>query len=250
MSTFREQHPWATRLYAPWAWGVFYPAFALLTGCLAILAIAIGLVSHRAGFWSGTAWGWLLCRLNFTPVRVVGRANAAPGQAYVLLANHRSYFDILAFYGHWPRQFRWVMKAELRRTPFLGWSTAVLGNLFIDRHDRARAMAQLRRARPLLDQGISVLVFPEGTRSPTGRMLPLRKGGIVLAVDAGLPILPVSISGTRAILPPDTLALLPGRVTITIHPPIPTTGVGPSDIDALADRVRDAIVSGLQPDEI
>lgn len=250
MATFREQHPWAPRLYAPWAFGVFYPVFGLLTAVLATLAVLIGLASHRAGFWSGTIWGWLLCRLNFTPVRVVGRRNAVPGQAYVILANHRSYFDILAFYGHWPRQFRWVMKAELRRAPFLGWSTAVLGNLFIDRHDRARAMAQLRGARPLLDQGISVMVFPEGTRSPTGRMQPLRKGGVVLAVDAGLPILPVSISGTRSILPPDTLALLPGRVTITIHPPIPTTGVGTSDIDALTDRVRDAIVSGLRPDEI
>lgn len=237
------------RRYAPWAFLVFAPMLGILTAVLGTAAIGIGLVSHRAGFWVGTLWGWLLCRLNFTPVRVAGTEHAVPGQAYVILANHRSHFDIPAFYGHWPRQFRWVMKAELRRVPFLGWATAVLGNLFLDRTDRSRAMAQLLAARPLLDQGISVLVFPEGTRSLTGRMQGFRKGGFVLALDAGLPMLPVSISGTHAILPPGGFRPLPGRVRITIHPPIPTTGLGPDDIPALADRVRDIIASGLEPHE-
>jgi len=222
----------------------------LLTATLGTLAILLGLVSHRAGFWCGTVWGWLLCRLNFTPVQVVGRENALPGQAYVILANHRSYFDILAFYGHWPRQFRWVMKAELRRVPFLGWATAVLGNLFIDRHDRGRAMAQLREAQSLLAQGISVMLFPEGTRSASGRMLDFRKGGFVLAVDAGLPILPVSISGTYPILPPHRLTPRPGRIRITVHPPIPTTGLGQEDIGTLTERVREVIATGLEPHEV
>lgn len=250
MNTPARRRPTTNWLYAPWAWLVYFPLLATLTAGLGIVAILLGVVSHRAGFWCGTVWGWLLCRLNFTPVRVTGAENAVRGQAYVILANHRSYFDIPAFYGHWPRQFRWVMKSELRRVPFLGWSTAVLGNLFIDRHDRARAMAQLRAARPLLEDGISVLVFPEGTRSPSGRMLAFKRGGVVLAVDAGLPILPVSISGTHPILPPHRFWLLPGRVRITVHPPIPTAGMGPDDIAALADRVREVIASGLEPIEV
>jgi 1-acyl-sn-glycerol-3-phosphate acyltransferase len=188
--------------------------------------------------------------LNLTSVQVVGRENALPGQAYVILANHRSHFDIPAFYGHWPRQFRWVMKAELRRVPFLGWATAVLGNLFIDRHDRGRAMAQLRAAQSLLAQGISVMLFPEGTRSTSGRMLDFRKGGFVLAVDAGLPILPVSISGSHPILPPHHRTPRPGRIRITVHPPIRTTGLGPQDIGTLTDRVREVIASGLEAHEV
>ncbi len=249
MNETRPRRPATVWLYAPWAWAVIGPIGGLLTGIFGTLAIVVGLVSHRTGFWCGTIWGWLLCRLNFTPVQVVGRDHAAPGQAYVILANHRSYFDILAIYGHWTRQFRWVMKAELRRVPFIGWGTAVLGNLFIDRRDRARAMAQLRQARPLLDQGISVLLFPEGTRSPTGRMLPFKKGGFVLAVDSGLQILPMSISGTFPILPPGWRGLLPGRIRITVHPPIPTVGLGPDDIEALTAQVRDTIASGLEPHE-
>jgi 1-acyl-sn-glycerol-3-phosphate acyltransferase len=237
------------RLYAPYAWLVFGPILAIVTTLCGTLAMAVGMFSHRAAFWFGVPWGWIICRANWTSVRVLGRENAVPGQAYVILCNHMSLIDVPSIYGHWPRQFRWVMKQELRRVPFIGWASAVLGCLFIDRRDRASAIASLQRARPLLDQGISVFFFPEGTRSRTGRLQPFKKGGFVLAQDTGLPILPISVSGSFPILPGGSRGLLPGRITISIHPPIPTSGTGPEDRPRLIQMVRDAIVSGLEPRE-
>ncbi|NOZ02658.1 MAG: 1-acyl-sn-glycerol-3-phosphate acyltransferase [Deltaproteobacteria bacterium] len=221
------------------------PAFIIATSILGTISLLLSRVSHRLAFQCGTVWGWCMCRVNWTPVKVVGREKARKNQAYVIMTNHQSQFDILAFYGHWGRQFRWVMKQELRKVPFIGWSTAALNNIFIDRSNRESAIASLKAAQPLFDQGISVLIFPEGTRSIDGKLREFKKGGFMLALDTGLPILPISISGTHRILPGKTLKLLPGRVRITVHDPIPTAGLGPADRDELMARVRSAIESGL-----
>lgn len=236
-------------LYAPWAWLVFVPWLVLSTFVFGLVALAIAPVSHRASFQVGTAWAWLLCRVNFTRVRLVGRENARRGQAYVIMSNHQSHFDVLAFYGHWGRQFRWVMKQELRRVPVLGAATAAYGNIFIDRSNREKAIEGLKAARPLFEQGISVMIFPEGTRSTDGRMREFKKGGFLLAIDAGLPILPVSITGTHRILPGRRMWLRPGKVRITVHPPIETAGFAPEDRDRLMAVVRAAIASGLPEGE-
>jgi len=237
------------RLYAPWTWLVFVPWLAFCTVAFGLVALAIAPFAPRASFQVGTAWAWTLCRLNWTRVRVVGREHARRGQAYVIMSNHQSHFDVLAFYGHWGRQFRWVMKKELRKVPVLGPATAAYGNIFIDRADRAAATASLKAAKPLFEQGISLMVFPEGTRSIDGRMKDFKKGGFMVALDAGLPILPVSITGTHRVLPGKRLRLLPGNVRITVHPPVPTAGLGVEDRDRLVTQVREVIASGLPLEE-
>jgi 1-acyl-sn-glycerol-3-phosphate acyltransferase len=236
-------------LYAPWAWLVFAPFFLLDTAFWGTIALILAQFSHRLVAHCGTAWAWLACVMNFTRVRVVGRERCPRGQAFVIMSNHLSLFDVLAFYGHWRRQFRWVIKQELRNVPFIGWGTAASGHIFIDRSDRAKAIESLKAARPLLESGISVMIFPEGTRSRNGRLQAFKKGGFVTAMDLGLPILPVSISGTYGILPGDSVSLLPGRVRITIHDPIPTAGLSPDDRDALMARVHAAIEEGLEEGE-
>lgn len=233
--------PWR-KLFFVYELLVFIPILATTTLVMGVFATLLSLVSARAAFHCGTVWSWLLCKVAFVRVRVVGREHLRPGQAYVIMANHQSHFDVLAFYGHFGRQFRWVIKRELRAVPGLGWYCAAGGHVFVDRSSREAAIASLRDAGPRLrDQGVSVMVFPEGTRSPDGRLQPLKKGGFMMALDLGLPILPVTIRGTRDVLPARSWSLFPGRVEIRIHPPVPTEGRTERDRDALMAAVRKAI---------
>jgi 1-acyl-sn-glycerol-3-phosphate acyltransferase len=234
-------------IYLPYAWLVFIPYLGVSTILFGVVAVVICRFSPRAAFHCGTVWAWLLCRLNFTWVSVQGRKNADPKQSYIIMTNHQSQFDILALYGHWGRQFRWVMKEQLRKVPGLGWYCSAGGHVFIDRSNREKAIESLRAAKPLLDGGISVVFFPEGTRSRDGRMRELKKGGFMMALELGLPILPVSISFSRHVLPGKTLRLLPGRIRIRVQEPIDVEKYGVERREELMADVREAIASGLTP---
>ena len=236
---------WLRLPLLPWSWFVFIPFLAVSTVIWGIIAVVICLFSPRLAFHCGTVWSWCLCRLAPSWVTVRGREHAARGQSYIIMTNHQSHFDVLAFYGHWGRQFRWVMKESLRKVPGLGWYCSAGGHIFIDRSNRERAIASLQAARPLLEGGISVIFFPEGTRSPDGRMRAFKKGGFMMALDMGLPILPVSISGSRHVLPARQLRLLPGVVRIRAHPPIDPKNYGLEGRERLMADVRAAIASGL-----
>jgi 1-acyl-sn-glycerol-3-phosphate acyltransferase len=229
---------------------LFYiPYFLVSTIVMGSIAVTICPFSARAAFHCGTLWAWALCRLAFLRVEVHGREHAVPGQSYIIMSNHQSQFDILSFYGHWGRQFRWVMKESLRRFPGIGWYCSAGGHIFLDRSSHERAVESLKAARPLLADGISVVMFPEGTRSRDGRLQSFKKGGFMMALELGLPILPISISGSRHVLPPDTLWLLPGSIRIQVHPPIDPAAYGPDGRDHLVADVHATIASGLSPFE-
>ncbi len=243
-SRMQELLSWAFYPYTVLFYLPFLGAWTLVAGSLATLTAA---ASARAAFHFGTAWSWLLCRVGFVRVQVCGREHIAPGQSYVIMMNHQSNFDILAFYGHWFCQFRWVLKEQLRRVPGLGWYCAAGGHIFVDRGDHEKAIASLERAKPLLSGGISVLFFPEGTRSRDGRLRSFKKGGFILAMELGLPILPVSVSGSRKVLPRGTLRLLPGEIRLRVHPAIDVLAYGPDGREKLMADVRAVIASGLDP---
>jgi 1-acyl-sn-glycerol-3-phosphate acyltransferase len=234
-------------LYVPYVLLVYVPFLAATTIFWGIAAVLTSLVSRRVGFHCGTVWAWCLCRANFTWVRIRGREHARPGQSYVIMSNHQSHFDVLAFYGHWGHQFRWIMKQELRKVPGLGWGCAAVGHIFVDRSNRERAIASMHAAAQRLEPGVSVMIFPEGTRSPDGRMRAFKKGGFMMALEMGLPILPVTISGSRHVLPGHTMRLLPGSVRIQVHEPIPVAGLAVEDRERLMDEVAAVIRSGLSP---
>lgn len=233
------------RLYSPWVFGVYIPFLAISTVGWGTLTIAVSQFSQRLAFHCGTAWAWSLCRANFTKVIVGGRENVDPDRSYVMMSNHQSHFDSLAIYGHWRHQFRWVMKQELRKIPALGRACEDIGHIFIDRSDRQRAIESLRAARERLEPGVSILFFPEGSRSPDGRLGTFKKGGFVMAQEMDLPILPISISGSSRVLPNRSFAMLPGTVHIRIHPAVETAGYNDDEREQLMADVREAIASGL-----
>jgi 1-acyl-sn-glycerol-3-phosphate acyltransferase len=232
-------------LYYPWQAAVFYPTLGSLTVSLGLLSIALSQVNKRAAFHCGTVWAWALCRTNFTKVVVEGREHADPNTSFVIMSNHQSLFDTLAIYGHLFRQFRWVMKKELRQVPVLGWACDEIGHIYIDRSNREAAIASLREAQEKLEPGVSVLFFPEGHRSDDGQLGEFKKGGFKMALQMGLPILPITVSGAADVLPAQSLMLLPGTIRITIHEPVETSSCSEENIQELMGDVRDRIASAL-----
>jgi 1-acyl-sn-glycerol-3-phosphate acyltransferase len=226
---------------------IFYPVVAVTTVFWGFAAVVLSALSQRVAFYTGTAWAWCLTRTSFVRVVVEGREHMPRGTSFVIMTNHQGDYDILALYGDLRRQFRWVIKQELRKVPFLGWGCAAIGHVFVDRSNSRAAIASLEAAKPRLVGGISVLFFPEGTRSTDGRLLPFKKGGFAMARQLGFPILPLSISGSARILPKRCLLPRPGTIRIRIHPPVEPS-VFPSDA-ALIAAVRAAVASGLEPDE-
>lgn len=231
-------------LFAPWTLAIIWPLVIVTTVFWGLTATLLATVSQRLAHHCGTAWAWLLARASLVRVVVTGRELAPAGQSFVILTNHQGAYDILALYGYLRRQFRWVMKAELRRIPFLGWACQAIGHIFVDRGNSRAAVASLDAARSKLQDGVSVLIFPEGTRSVDGRLLPFKKGGFVMARQLGLPILPVSISGSAQVLPPRCLFPRPGTIRVALHPPVDPMAF--DDLSALMAAVRETISAGIR----
>lgn len=232
-------------LYLPYTWLVFIPLFGALSAFWGTIGMAVAKVNNKLSEWAGVAWGFCCCLANLTWVSTSGRQHLKPGQSYVLMANHGSHFDIFAVYGFLRVPFRWVMKEELRKAPFIGWYTAAAGHIFVDRSNPERAIASLHAAKERLNDGLSVLFFPEGTRSRDGRLKAFKKGGFHMALDLGLPILPIAISGANRVLPGKTFKLLPGHIRINIQPPIETQGYDRDSMGDLMAEVRRSVQQGL-----
>jgi len=180
-------------------------------------------------------------------VEVLGRENIDAKQSYVIISNHQSHYDIFVLYGWIGIDFKWVMKASLRKIPFLGPACARLEHIFIDRSNSRAAITSINRAKEKIVNGTSVIFFPEGTRSSTEEMIPFKKGAFRFALDLEIPILPVTIVGTRNILPRGTMNLFPGKVTMVIHPPVEIKGYRDKDIQRLMDECKTIIQSSLPP---
>ena len=203
-------------------WLVVIPFLGLCTMIACSLAIVFSVIGFPE-FASRTfivAWARLNLLVSFVGVDVEGQEKVIPGQSYVIAANHQSLYDIYVLYGFSGIDSKWVMKKELRWIPFLGLAAEKLGHIIIDRSSPEQAIATINIAKQRIRNGISVVFFPEGTRSRDGNLLPFKKGAFRLAVDLGLPILPISIHGSRDVLPSDTMELPPGRIRMVIHAPI------------------------------
>lgn len=223
--------------------------FALLVGLTlawGLRAILAALLRPGGPGFSRCArrWARSLLRAARVEVRVEGLGRLEPDRSYVFMANHQSHFDVLALLHALPFDLRAVAKKELARVPVFGWALAAAGFIFVDRSNRERAIASLKRAADVLRSGRSILVFAEGTRSPDGALLPLKKGGFMMALECGAEVVPVAITGSRQILPKHSLRVRPGTIRVRVMAPIPTAGRGPSARDALMAEVRDAMQRG------
>jgi 1-acyl-sn-glycerol-3-phosphate acyltransferase len=164
------------------------------------------------------------------------------------MPNHQSNADIPLLLGRLPVQFRWLAKAELFRIPIFGRAMRGVGYISIDRSNRKSAFESLERAARTIRSGTSVLIFPEGTRSRDGRILPFKKGGFVLSVDAGVPIVPIIIRGTRDIIPKGHFLIRPAPVTMEILDPVETADYTRKTKDQLLERIRSIFIDAFESD--
>jgi 1-acyl-sn-glycerol-3-phosphate acyltransferase len=194
----------------------------------------------------GRVWiRWILATFGVR-VEAAGLENVPTHAPIILMSNHQSLVDIAAIISTLPRtqSWRFVAKRELTRVPIFGQVLVASGHVIIDRGDRERAVASLRRAAEIIRAGTTVIVFPEGTRSPKGNLRAFKSGPFHLALEAQVPIVPVTVSGSQKITPKGELRVHRGTVKITYGKPIPTRGLGLADRRALSDHVRDAIAQG------
>jgi 1-acyl-sn-glycerol-3-phosphate acyltransferase len=178
-------------------------------------------------------------------VEVEGLDNFDPTGSYVFMSNHQSHYDILAVAGFLPAQVRFIAKKELFKIPGFGRALRKGGHIRIDRDNRAQAFASYDRAAEKICEGISIFVCVEGTRSADGTVGPFKKGGFVLAVKAGVPIMPITISGGRSILPKQKLVFSKGTMKMVVDKPIDTRSYTLENRDELVARVRGVIIGNL-----
>ncbi len=163
------------------------------------------------------------------------------GRPYILMANHQGAYDIFVLLAYLPVHFKWLAKEELFKIPIFGWAMGAAGYISIDRKGKKKALESIEQAVTKIREGASVLVFPEGTRSPDGQIHSFKKGGFTLAIKAGVPIVPIAIRGSREVLPRSSLRVRPGRIQLVVGKPIPTDDRGMADREGLMEEVRAAI---------
>ncbi len=217
---------------------IFYP-FAFLTSILPWTKRNVPHILARI-------WAKTIVWASGVKVKVIGLENIDPNKTYVFAANHQSQYDIFTLMGFLPIQFKWMAKQSLFYIPFVGWGIKACGHIPVKRESPKEAYKALLKAIKKIKEGYSIVIFPEGTRSETGRINEFKGGGMLLALRTGVPIVPLTIVGTRQILPKGGKRIRKGKVAIIIDKPIVVSDYTDRDKQLLAERVREIVVKNYQ----
>ncbi len=238
----------------PYHWWrtVFYliPAISAYTIGLGTASL-VSSVFDRSGHFAhrcARAWSWLILKTTGIQVTVQGLDRLTPGKTYIFVANHQSHYDTPVIFSSLPFQLRIIAKESLARFPVLGWHLKRGGHLFVDRKHPDRS-GILRRWGALVSEGLSLIIYAEGTRSAGGHVARFKAGSFLLAIQAGLPIVPLAVIGTRRIMPKGRLRAEPAQVTLVVHDPIqPAALEAPTTNDAklLAERVHGIVAATVE----
>jgi 1-acyl-sn-glycerol-3-phosphate acyltransferase len=223
--------------------------------CIVIATFVLGVftfVSYlfdrkgKMGHYYAKLWGKTALLANQVKVKVEGMEHLNGKGPYVFMSNHQGYYDIFVLLGHLPHQFKWLAKKELFSVPFLGWTMAAVGYISIDRGGTRDTVKAMNEAAQKIRDGMSVVIFPEGSRSPDGLIQPFKKGGFTLAIKSKVPIVPIAISGSREIMPKDSLTVTPGEIRMLVGHPIEIQHYSLKDRESLMKRVRETISKNFE----
>ena len=189
-------------------------------------------------------WSRSVIRLLLLPIKVTGRENVDPKQSYVFVANHQSFLDVFAVYGWLPNNFKWLMKKEIRRVPFVGTACAVAGHIFVDRSNPRAALQSMEKVKKELVDGISTVIFPEGTRTKTGEIGRFKQGAFKIAMDMELPVVPITLNGFYKAMPSGQPFANPfSHLSLHIGKPIDISHF--TDINEAMVHVREKVEQGI-----
>lgn len=221
--------------------------YTLITSLMVIIGCTLG-NGHFWGYYPGKWWAQFIIRILLLPVKVEGRENLVKGQSYVFVANHQGAFDIFLIYGFLSRNFKWMMKRQLRQMPFVGKACESAHHIFVDKRGASKIRETYDRARQTLQGGMSLVVFPEGARSFTGHMGVFKRGAFMLADDIELPVVPLTINGSFDIMPRtrDMKWVVWHPLRLTIHKPILPIGKGTDNIKYLEQESYKVVMGGLE----
>ena len=221
--------------------------YTLITSLMVTIGCTLG-NGHFWGYYPGKWWAQFIIRILLLPVKVEGRENLVKGQSYVFVANHQGAFDIFLIYGFLSRNFKWMMKRQLRQMPFVGKACESAHHIFVDKRGASKIRETYDRARQTLQGGMSLVVFPEGARSFTGHMGVFKRGAFMLADDIELPVVPLTINGSFDIMPRtrDMKWVVWHPLRLTIHKPIQPVGKGTDNIKYLEQESYKVVMGGLE----
>ena len=230
-----------------WWRTVFFliPAIGVYTVGLGACSLGSSLFSGQGkfGHWCARTWSWFILATTGVKVNVTGCEQLQKRKTYVFVSNHQSIYDIPIIFWSIPHQLRIIAKASLAKFPVLGWHLRRTGHVLVDR--RKPGQVTFKKISSILQEGLSLIVFPEGTRSIDGHIAGFKKAVFVLAIEAGLSIVPVSVSGSHRVMKPGRLTTCPGVVSLTVHAPVETSLLTRNDALDLADRVKRTIASAV-----
>lgn len=209
--------------------------------------VVIGSLCFGGRFWGyypAMIWARIMTWLTLVRVTVTGHENVQKGTSYIFVANHQGAYDIFAIYGWLGHNFKWMMKKSLQKIPFVGYACLRAGHIYVDKSSASAIKHTMEMAEKQLAKGMSVVVFPEGTRTKSGKMGTFKRGAYMLATEFGLPVVPVTIDGSYDVMPITAKLPRPGHIRLTIHKPIEAEN-GQHEITQLITSSRQAIASSL-----
>ncbi len=223
--------------------------------CIVIATLVLGffvLITYpfdrkgRVGHRFARLWGKAALLANRVKVRMEGMEHLKGKGPYIFMSNHQGSYDIFALLGYLPFQFKWLAKKELFSIPFFGWTMAAAGYISIDREGTRETVKAMNEAAQKIKDGMSVVIFPEGSRSPDGLLQPFKKGGFTLAVKSKVPIVPIAITGSRDIMPKDKLTATSGEIRIRMGNPIETENYSLKDRESLMEKVSETMSKNFE----
>ena len=234
-------------LFILYQWFIAYPLIIVITLITCILTIIGSAIGNRDfwGYYPPMLWSRFICAILFIRTEIKGKENIDTNTSYVFVANHQGAFDIFLIYGYLGHNFKWMMKKALKKIPFVGTACQYAGHIMVDRSSKASIRQTMHQAEKTLRGGMSLVVFPEGTRCEDGRMKPFKRGAFLLAEELSLPVVPLTIDGAFDLLPKNGINIHPGKVTLTIHKPITPPVDGKYDLEILMKESYNRIASAL-----
>lgn len=209
-------------LYLIYQWLIAIPIFVVATLIAALVTMIGTMLGNRDfwGYWPAHIWSRFTCAIFLMRVKVNGRRNLNSDQSYVFVANHQGAYDIWAIYGYLNHNFKWLMKKELEKIFMVGMACKKAGHIMVDDSSISGIRETIAESEETLKEGMSLVIFPEGSRTWDGKMIPFKRGAFMLAAEFKLPVVPITIDGSFKAMPRSTYLMTPTTITLTIHKPI------------------------------